>query len=344
MADHLETAKKLQEYFSGIKLIYNHPFEEASTVLNEVAAYYRELMDEFIAEYSNSSVRENTRFIEWALSKVQVVVDEFSAQLNTLKKHTENNDLGQQKTLAKKFVEEQLRNRSKWMDITSWVRGFILRRFAERNLEEAKRLNFAMEDVCSKFGEIETLQERSNAIDEAQTRIEDQQGEVDLLVGRLATLLESVRSFKSLGAAQTAWGWIWLICLTTFLFATGLLAKQFFFDADWNIKNLGTGTDAIAAALQRVAVLAIPLTVVRICLTKFNTSWHLATIYQHRIACLMHFDNFEKGIVETNPELVGQLRLELAKMIFDDPATGLVKQTEVPDVNITSIAGKVANQ
>ena len=74
--------------------------------------------------------------------------------------------------------------------------------------------------------------------------------------------------------------------------------------------------------------------------TKFNTVLQLATIYRHRLSCLKHFENFEQGMGEGHEEKKAQLRLELAKLVFSDPATGIVKQTDVPELNINGMVQK----
>lgn len=84
------------------------------------------------------------------------------------------------------------------------------------------------------------------------------------------------------------------------------------------------------------SLIIIPLLIFfKILLTKYNIERHLRIIYDHRSTVLSQYKDFENAIGDDHIAK-NQFRLELAKIIFSDPQTGLIKE-DSNDVNLNPI-------
>ena len=81
----------------------------------------------------------------------------------------------------------------------------------------------------------------------------------------------------------------------------------------------------------------MPLTGLRLCLSKFNVERNLQIIYSHRQTVLDQFGYFDSAIAEAGAK--NQFRLEVAKFIFSDPVTGYIAQNSGSELNINPVVG-----
>jgi hypothetical protein len=91
----------------------------------------------------------------------------------------------------------------------------------------------------------------------------------------------------------------------------------------------------LAHVFKKLVVISVPIIAFRICLAKFNAEKNLEIIYNHRVAALKLFQEFESGL-ELEPAAKLTLRLEISKLLFSDPSTGYIKSSE-SDINFNPI-------
>ncbi len=89
--------------------------------------------------------------------------------------------------------------------------------------------------------------------------------------------------------------------------------------------------EAISATVEyvvhNVLLLGGATVLARIVLRRWNLERNLRIIYDHRVAALQQYAIFDASITSAEREAKDQLRLELAKLIFSDPATGYREDT-----------------
>jgi len=144
-----------------------------------------------------------------------------------------------------------------------------------------------------------------------------------LTLAEVKTILGAAEAYDKLATYNWHAGIAWaVIFATAFGISTYLLCTLFWnFETD-SLSDLNFGNNAIGAILQRVVF--------------------LKTIYQHRLAALKHYGDFATTIPDEEATIKAQLRLELGKMIFSDPTTGLIKNSEA-DVNINPLVTTLGN-
>ncbi len=210
--------------------------------------------------------------------------------------------------------------------------------------EDVQEVHGDLKPLEGRIESIQNLQESRDEYNELTSSLEEQlvainrqKKEIDTTLSKVTTLLGAAEAFDGLADrnfwAARMWCGSFIIALVS---AVSLASLLFLDDDEWKLKSLGTGAEAITSVLQRGILLAIPLAIMKITLTKFNSCLHLRTIYLHRLAALKHYGDFEATIPEEETTIKSQLRLELGKLIFADPATGMIKNTET-DININPL-------
>ena len=176
----------------------------------------------------------------------------------------------------------------------------------------------------------------------------DMQKALDSKIAALDSTMKANVQFNKLACRNFWVGRFWFLLMLVALACIGCLTFWLFFE--WVtikvegiektkviLRNLGEGWAAFAFVLQRLAVLSPLLLVTKLSLTKLNSCNHLRATYLHRISALTHYWNFEDAV--DDKEARANLRLELAKMIFSDPQTGMIKQTDGTELNINGVIG-----
>lgn len=98
--------------------------------------------------------------------------------------------------------------------------------------------------------------------------------------------------------------------------------------------------EAIAAVFRRILLISAPALFMRVALAKYNLERNLSIVYDHRDAVLAQYRTFETAIGDDAPAK-NQFRLEIAKYIFSDPATGYITQEAGAEINVSPIVGMV---
>lgn len=237
----------------------------------------------------------------------------------------------------KKMVAEVPAVESEIERFLSFRSEFQLLKESEAN--SLKVIKSAEGNVSKEAKEIARLQQEVKTQSDATL---DMQGELSSRMATLQTTLGATCEFNSLACRNFWIGCLWFLMMAGSIAFTACLVFLLFFENaedGLNLKTLGTGWQSIASIMQRLAVLSPLLLLVKISLTKLNSCLHLRATYLHRISALTHYIAFEKAIPDDQEEAKAQLRLSLAEMIFSDPKTGMIKQTDGSELNINSVIG-----
>ena len=200
--------------------------------------------------------------------------------------------------------------------------------------------------------EATTIKELKTEIQGQSDSTADIQIKLDSKIAALDSTMKANVQFNNLAIRNFWVGRFWFFGMLVALSCTGCLVFWLFFEVKAEtttendvkkaeteivLKQLGEGWDAVAFVLQRLAVISPLLLVSKLALTKLNSCNHLRATYLHRISALTHYWNFEDAVEDK--EARANLRLELAKMIFSDPQTGMIKQTDGTELNINGVIG-----
>tara|TARA_B100001939_G_scaffold17687_1_gene14748 strand:+ start:87 stop:1094 length:1008 start_codon:yes stop_codon:yes gene_type:complete len=86
----------------------------------------------------------------------------------------------------------------------------------------------------------------------------------------------------------------------------------------------------------KVSLLALPSLFLRLCLTKYNSERHLHILYRHRHSVLDQYKTFENSLSEDRAAS-NTFRIEMAKFIFSDPATGYTNSTNNSELQMNPV-------
>ncbi|HWS73354.1 MAG TPA: hypothetical protein VN605_14675, partial [Thermoanaerobaculia bacterium] len=137
--------------------------------------------------------------------------------------------------------------------------------------------------------------------------------------------------------ARTATRWFWSFTVASVIVLLAVL---------WAAATptlAGSVPLVTAGIFRKLLVISASAAFLRLCLGKYNAERNLKIIYEHRSAVLSQYRVFESAIGD---DLEGrtaknQLRIEIAKYIFNDPATGYVSSDAAADINISPVIGTV---
>ncbi|EMJ87231.1 hypothetical protein [Leptospira meyeri] len=153
---------------------------------------------------------------------------------------------------------------------------------------------------------------------------------------------DAISNFDELESHHSKYANSWFL---TFIIAMSFSAVAFcisiFFFPISDEPKLG---EIIRNILSKSFFIIFPSIISRISLSKYQTERHLKILYSHRSAVLSQFKEFEIAIGESI-DAKNQFRLEIAKYLFSDPQTGLLKNSSSGDLNvnpIVSIIEKIA--
>lgn len=90
---------------------------------------------------------------------------------------------------------------------------------------------------------------------------------------------------------------------------------------------------------KKILMIAAPVAALKLCLSKFNLERNLQILYDHRQTVLDQYPAFDNAIADDDAK--NQFRLEVAKFIFSDPATGYLAQKSGSELNINPVIGAV---
>ncbi len=108
----------------------------------------------------------------------------------------------------------------------------------------------------------------------------------------------------------------------------------------WAVWTFESSTElglVLGAFLKRALIISAPAVFMRVCIAKYNLERNLRIIYNHRDTVLEQYRVFEGAIGDSDVEAKNQFRLEIAKVIFDDPETGYTKLSAASEVNINPV-------
>ncbi|TGK79284.1 hypothetical protein EHQ23_16880 [Leptospira bourretii] len=145
---------------------------------------------------------------------------------------------------------------------------------------------------------------------------------------------EAITNFDGLESHHSKYANAWFI---TFIISMSFSALAFgisiFFFPISDEPKLG---EIIRNILYKSFFIVFPSIISKISLTKYQTERHLKILYSHRSAVLSQFKEFEISIGDSI-DAKNQFRLEIAKYLFSDPQTGLLKNSNAGDLNVNPI-------
>jgi hypothetical protein len=145
--------------------------------------------------------------------------------------------------------------------------------------------------------------------------------------------------FGQLAAAHASREKAWFVA---FLIAAAALAVSI----GWAVTSslqVATLPAALVSIFRKILVITTAAVFVRLALGKYNAERNLRIIYDHRGAVLGQYTLFESAIGDDADGRVAknQFRLELAKYIFTDPATGYISSEAAADININPVISMI---
>lgn len=96
-------------------------------------------------------------------------------------------------------------------------------------------------------------------------------------------------------------------------------------------------TKVLVEVLKHFILIGIPAVGMRLSLKKYNLERNLRILYDHRSTVLEQYQLFENGISSDEKEAKNSLRLEIARHVFSDPATGYVTDKSPSELSINPI-------
>ncbi len=174
--------------------------------------------------------------------------------------------------------------------------------------------------------------EKLDSIQAANTEVD---GVLQSLRDKLSQYVtdEAARNFSALAGdhkdREAKW-FVGLVCAS----AATVAAISWAF---WTLEPSAQFGLVLGAFLKRALIISAPAVFMRVCLTKYNLERNLRIIYNHRDTVLEQYRVFESSI--SDDEAKNQFRLELARVIFDDPETGYTRLSASSEVNINPIVG-----
>ncbi|MBL8019718.1 MAG: hypothetical protein JNM27_08650 [Leptospirales bacterium] len=171
------------------------------------------------------------------------------------------------------------------------------------------------------------LSEMQNKASESLAAITATQGQVDQILLNLRTsanqklLADSTAAFSNLATNHSAAAGKWFVACAVVMAGLLVFAVVFAFE----FFGFTKAPDSWGPIASKIILLAAFTLLFRVCLSKYNAEANLTIIYQHRVAVLQQYRDFENSIAQDN-EAKNHLRLEIAKYIFTDPRTGYLSE------------------
>lgn len=154
---------------------------------------------------------------------------------------------------------------------------------------------------------------------------------------------EGSSHFGTLCSSHKNFEYFWAISI---LISVGLLIWSVHFA--YNIQTPETlTTQNILELFKRLALISIPLVLLKLSLTKYNAERNLRILYAHREKVLEQYKSFEAGI-GNDTEAKNTFRLEVARYIFSDPKSNYAGSSESSSTGIninpvTSVIERIAS-
>ena len=93
-------------------------------------------------------------------------------------------------------------------------------------------------------------------------------------------------------------------------------------------------------AFRRILLISAVVAGLRLCLKKYNAERNLQIVYGHRQTVLDQYPLFDQAIAD-DVDAKSKLRLDVAKLVFSDPATGYISAEKGSELNINPMIGAV---
>lgn len=190
--------------------------------------------------------------------------------------------------------------------------------------------NYIFEEVSKKRkelnDELEKLKEIQSNTEKILTNIQDK------ISNKVVS--EAISNFDKLEIHHNNFAKKWFF---TFIIAMATLIIAFAFSIYlFPITDEPKLGEIIRNLFSKSFIILFPTIIAKISLTKYQTERHLKILYSHRSAVLSQFKEFENAIGDS-VDAKNQFRLEIAKYLFSDPQTGLLKNTSNGDINVNPI-------
>lgn len=187
-------------------------------------------------------------------------------------------------------------------------------------------------------------QMNASGLDEVTTDMRDRVSALEDLISKVQDVAvtkavdSTTETFSELQKSHARrefwWFMAFIVCAATFIGTCIFVAKE---GIELEGRWLG---EIISSAIQRLLLITVPAVFMKICLNKYNLERHLRILYDHRETVLNSYSTFEAGLSDDD-DTKQKLRLEIAKLIFTDPATGYAKIDGGSEVNINPVISAV---
>jgi hypothetical protein len=187
----------------------------------------------------------------------------------------------------------------------------------------------------------------SEVVDEARRNYEQAKEAAERANSEIQNILKSLQSdigdqtaeeaeaqFSSLatgyGIRERNW-FIGVVISTLFLVIAVSFALQYQLDPGMEVELI------MFEGVKKILLISIAIAAIKVCLSKYNAERHLKIIYDHRAKAIEQFMVFQNSIPKEDFDARGALRLEMARVVFSDPATSYTQSQGGSELNINPI-------
>ena len=327
----LDALNKLQ--ISHEELGENKEFKEAQQIKNE---FYQHAIELFRLSKDDSSISGHLT------SEVEKLVEQHASKFSRFCKNVDSLVAPDtQRPSNFNFGEE----RNKLLgQFRSQLDQFLAKTQHARTLWRVNQFEKTLDAT-----EIEKLKDRTNKLVEdcelAVGAAKDAKEKTETLLNDLGdkieqkTIEDAVEDFGTLASTHKLHERIWTVLLVAFLSFLGFAVFHAHSQISQRLED-GAQLEALTGALlgfKNLLLISIAGVGVKIALTKYNVERNLHVIYRHRETALSQYNLLKDRL--DDPDSKRQLLLEVTRLLFADPATGLTKAP--PEVNVNPVLNVV---
>lgn len=297
----------------------DNDFSKEESIKNKLVEFLEGLIEDCLKFYDGLGaelMEEIFKQIRVALKQLEAIVGEIETRAG-------------QGVHDANYVNQRAQLSDKARQVNVNIHNLFLPFIPYLELEKLKR-DFSSFDVDALISEHEAATEE----------IREREKEIELILENLRSGIshESNEVAKSeFGDLAKSYGdreFNWFLALIA---SSILLVIAVIYAANASIPESATVQEFAFSAFRRLLYISVSAVFVRISLNKYNTERHLRIIYDHRKSSLNQFQIFENSIPEDDHDAKHSLRLEMARVLFSDPATGYNNGSSKSELNINPV-------
>ena len=298
-------------------------FAEADQAKEDIARRVLDTCDD-LAGISDLLGHTNVAFVAHQLSNALAQVEPLGTQIDKLAKQIHENSFPTNRQALLREVPDKARAAMTHLQpVATEVRSRVNR----RRLESASLSKMREESEDQLRAITKAGQDADKALEAiragATKRVVQEGGD------KFSALRDKLASRES--------AWFAAACLSAIALVSAVGFIVFF---DTAFDAAGEWPVVVADLFRRVLAVSVPAAFLRITLGKYNAERHLRLIYEHRTRVLEQYSVFEAAIGD-DVESKNQLRMEVVRMIFNDPKTGYLGSEPGTDLNLSPVVNLV---